>query len=123
MGDFTTTVAETKTLTAEAAGFSLQDDLTAVPGAPAQVTLEADPDGLTTDDTTTLTATLRDIQGNPSPGVDVAWTASGTGNAFSTATGTTDSGGRVATTLARRRRRRRDPSATGGSVRTRRWGV
>lgn len=80
------TIAETKTITALAAGLTLQATVRFGPGAPSTTTstLTANPTSLPADgtQTTLLTFTFRDDAGNPFPGGAVALTATGSANRF-----------------------------------------
>jgi hypothetical protein len=55
--------------------------------------LAAAPASLLVGETSTLTATVRDVYGNPVPGVPVAFAASGTGNTITQPVGVTDAAG------------------------------
>jgi hypothetical protein len=63
-------------------------------------TVTASPGSITTTGTSTITVTVKDGSGNPMSGVTVVLGASGTGNALTQPTGTTDLGGVATGTLS-----------------------
>lgn len=100
----TSTVPEEKGLVASVAGFMLTDSVRFVSTGPSadDSTLVANPTTVAADgiETTALTATIHDAQGNPLPGLEVQFEVDGTGNTLSTDTATTDDAGEATVTLA-----------------------
>ncbi len=114
----TSTRAEPKAVSATAGGVALAGPtVTFAAGAPAAATssltasrASATADGL---DAVTLTATVKDAQGNPVAGATVTFTAGGTGNALSPASAATGAAGTATTVLTSTRA---EAKATGAAV-------
>lgn len=114
------THAEAKMVTATVGGFSLTANVTFKAGAPvaATSTFSASPASVVADGaaTSTLTVTLHDANNNPIPGAAVSFSSSGTANAFSVTTGTTDASGVLNTTLSSTKAEAKTVTATVGSL-------
>jgi adhesin/invasin len=89
------TVAESKTVTASFSGGSASTAVTFTAGAAvsATSTLSASPTSFAAGDSSTVTVTLRDANGNLVSGATVVFSSTGTGNSFTPASGTTDGSG------------------------------
>lgn len=100
----TSTVPEEKNLVASVAGFVLTESVRFVSTGPSasDSTLLADPSTVAADgvETTALTVTLHDAQGNPAPGIEVRFEVDGAGNTLSADSATTDDAGEASVTLA-----------------------
>jgi len=92
-----------KSIAVTLGGLTLTTGVTFVPGPPSSAgsTLEASPASVVADNetTATLTAHVRDANGNPVAGVTVAISADGSGNTLSTTSGISDESGLVSATL------------------------
>ena len=108
-GVFSSTVSESKVLSATAAGVAITQTafVTVVPDAvsPSQSTISAVPGSIVAGvGTSTITVTARDASGNPVAGVTVALAASGTGNTLTQPSAVTGANGiatgAVASTVA-----------------------
>ena len=91
------TTAGTASVTADAMGFRTHIDIFFVPGPAARVQLNTSPNTVNAGGTSTLTATVTDINGNLVPGETITFTLSTntSGASLSPTSGTTDSNGQV----------------------------
>jgi hypothetical protein len=114
------TTAETKTVTAHlgTAAVSTQVTFTPMAASTAFSLLQADPNTLTADgvSTTTLTATVRDVVGQPLIGAPVAWATSGLRNTLVVGSVVTDANGVVMATLASTAAETKTVTATSGAL-------
>jgi adhesin/invasin len=114
------TVAEPKDVMALIDGFVETASVTFVAAAPAAATtsLSTSPSALTADgaSTTTLRVVVEDARGNPVPGSTVNLSVSGSNNALSPATGTTDAAGVFTATLASTKAETKTVTATVGGI-------
>ncbi|MFN7131458.1 MAG: Ig-like domain-containing protein, partial [Myxococcales bacterium] len=110
-------VAESKTVTATVAGFTLTTTVTFTAGVPssANSSITASPSSVVANgtSTTTLTVTIRDAQGNVLPNVTVNLSSTGTANAFTPASGTTNGSGVFTATLSSTRAEAKTVTASG----------
>ena len=117
------TVAEQKAVTAVVSGppaFTLTNFMDFLPGPPnlGTSTLSASPESLPADGvaTTTLEVTIRDVNGNPIPGLNVTLSSTGSQNTFSKTTGTTAADGTFAATLRSPKAELKTVTATAGGI-------
>jgi len=91
------TTAGTAAVTADAMGFRTHIDISFVPGPAASVQLNASPNTVNASGTSTLTATVKDANGNPVPGTTVTFTLSTntSGASLNPTSGTTDGNGQA----------------------------
>ncbi len=114
------TSAETKTVTATAAGTTLTTSVVFQPGpiSPAASTVTAMPTSVVADGvaTSTITVTLRDAFGNGVPAQALALRASGTGNTLAAVSGFSGASGSFSTTLASTTAETKSVTATIGGL-------
>ena len=94
------TTAGTAAVTADAMGFRTHIDISFVPGPAASVQLNASPNTVNASGISTLTATVKDANGNLVPGTTVTFTLSTntSGASLSPTSGTTDINGQMTVT-------------------------
>jgi adhesin/invasin len=118
------TAAEAKAVTATVGSgpgtFQLTALMTFTPGPPtagsSQLTASSQHVLADGKEITTLTATYRDVNGNPVPGLLVTFSSSGSANVFSATNGSTDSNGAFSVTLKSTRAELKTVSANAAGV-------